>query len=319
MGTRTYSRRSASGERIPTALGRRTGRFTGEPALESTNIPRGWQGRDGDVGIVKQILNPREGGIIAGITPQNYERPGRNPYFSFELAQGEEEFTIPLSRNENASWRELTNEADSIISLIQEAVGEEGNVTIGSNGDLYIDSVSNGFSLFFPQSQGVPSITRFNEDRSTQTSERVSLGTGGIQKLISALEQATNTTVARAVREPRDRSQDVDAAYATVWGEVRKAEAVARSLANRIAQVNDPAVRSKMAGQYADYYQRVQRNAGQLQAELRLFRRENENALPRGFAFQNGEIVGTRANGSMVPVVADLPTPQAIREQYGIE
>lgn len=315
MGTRTYSRRSASGERIPTALGRRTGRFTGEPALESTNIPAGWQGRDGDVGITRQILPPRAGGIIAGITPQNYERPGRNPYFSFELAQGENEISFPLSRNANATWRELTDEAADVISALQLAVGEEGRVDVGDEGFI-VNSDSNRTTLLV--SQGRWELSRYDEEGNTVDSQTGTVD--GIDALLNVLEQAGNTTVARAVREPRDRTQDVDEAYAKTWGEVRQAEAVARNIANRMAQVTDPAMLSRMAGQYADYYNRLRRSSGQLQAELRAYRRDNENNLPRGFAFQDGNIVGTRSSGAMTPVTAtNMPTPEELRAQYGVE
>lgn len=96
------------------------------PAIMSASIPSGWMGMDGDSGIMRKF-----GDVRAYITPENFERPGRQAYFTIEVISGQGMDTrITITDSAEASWEQLTavaNKVGKAMSQLSEihALGRE--------------------------------------------------------------------------------------------------------------------------------------------------------------------------------------------------
>lgn len=96
------------------------------PAIMSASIPSGWMGMDGDSGIMRKF-----GDVRVYITPENFERPGRQAYFTIEVISGQGMDTrITITDSAEASWEQLTavaNKVGKAMSQLSEihALGRE--------------------------------------------------------------------------------------------------------------------------------------------------------------------------------------------------
>lgn len=101
------------------------------PALGGEGIvPQGWEGRDGDVGIVRNI-----NGTTFGITPDNYERPGRRVTWSLDINDEDGDgFNMPIitgNRPGDISWQDAIELARPAINGISRFTREANGFTFG--------------------------------------------------------------------------------------------------------------------------------------------------------------------------------------------